>query len=145
MLINHALGALARALALGGEGPNVVQAEIAACHARARSVADTDWVQIATQYRRLVELTDSPVVELNRAVVVSMADGPGAGLAIVDDLREVPALQDYHLLPSVRGDLLAKLGRLDEARAEFEAAAELTANVREQALLRARAAACAPT
>ncbi len=144
VLINHALGALGRARALGGTGPYVVQAEIAACHARARSVADTDWVQIATCYARLVDLTDSPVVELNRAVAVAMADGPGAGLAIVDDIRDLPALREYHLLPSVRGDLLEKLGRLDEARTEFEAAAGLTANEQEQALLRARAAACAP-
>jgi predicted RNA polymerase sigma factor len=145
VLINHALGALARAHALGAAGPYVVQAEIAACHARARSVADTDWVHIAALYQRLVDLTDSPVVELNRAVAVAMADGPGAGLAVVDDIRDLPALRGYHLLPSVRGDLLEKLGRLDEARAEFAAAAELTANEQEQALLRARAAACTPT
>jgi predicted RNA polymerase sigma factor len=142
VLINHAMTALAHAQALGGRGPYVVQATIAACHARARSVADTDWVQIAGLYARLVDLTDSPVVELNRAVAVAMADGPGAGLAIVDELRDLPALRGYHLLPSVRGDLLVRLGRLAEARAEFEAAAALTANEREQALLRARAAAC---
>ncbi|HEU5265660.1 MAG TPA: RNA polymerase sigma factor [Jatrophihabitans sp.] len=142
VLINHAMTALAHAQSLGGRGPYVVQAAIAACHARARSVADTDWVQIAGLYARLVDLTDSPVVELNRAVAVAMADGPGAGLAIVDELRELPALRGYHLLPSVRGDLLVRLGRLDEARAEFEAAAALTANEREQALLRARAASC---
>ena len=143
LLINHALAALARAQELGGfDGPYLLQASIAACHAQARSVADTDWVRIAALYRELVDLTDSPVVELNRAVAVGMADGPGAGLAIVDGLRDLPALRGYHLLPSVRGDLLAKLGRYDEARVEFEAAAALTANEREQALLRGRAASC---
>jgi RNA polymerase sigma factor (sigma-70 family) len=142
VLINHAFGALARSRELGKPGPYVLQAEIAACHARANSVADTDWVQIATLYGELVDATESPVVELNRAVAVAMADGPGAGLAIVDELRDLPALRGYHLLPSVRGDLLVRLGRLDEARAEFEVAAELASNEREQELLHARAAAC---
>jgi predicted RNA polymerase sigma factor len=138
LLITHALDYLARA---GNDpGPYLLQARIAACHASAPRAQDTDWIEIARLYGELVDLTGSPVVELNRAVAVSMADGPHAGLAIVDTLVDVPALQGYHLLPSVRGDLLAKLGRHREARAEFERAASLTANESERSLLLARAA-----
>jgi RNA polymerase sigma factor (sigma-70 family) len=141
-LITHALGALRRAEQLGGDGPYVLQAAIAACHARAGSAADTDWRQIAELYALLAARTGSPVVELNRAVAVAMADGPAAGLALVDELGDDPALRGYHLLPAVRGDLLAKLGRPAEARAEFARAAELTGNAQERALLLDRAAAC---
>ncbi len=138
LLITHALDYLDRA---GAEpGPYLLQARIAACHARAPQAEDTDWVEIARLYGELVDLTRSPIVELNRAVAVAMADGPQAGLAIVDTLVDVPALRDYYLLPSVRGDLLAKLGRDDQARAEFERAASLTANESERGLLLARAA-----
>jgi predicted RNA polymerase sigma factor len=141
LLIRRGLTALARAEALGGGGgPYTLQAAIAACHARARTPEETDWPRIAVLYRGLVERIPSPVVELNRAVAVSMAFGPAAGLQIVDTLTSEPALANYHLLPSVRGDLLAKLGRADEARAEFERAASLTKNARERALLLARAA-----
>jgi RNA polymerase sigma-70 factor, ECF subfamily len=143
LLINHALAALARAASLGGPpGPYLLQALIAACHARAVVAENTDWTRIASLYAALVELTGSPIVELNRAVAVAMADGPQAGLAIVDSLLDVPALRGYHLLPAVRGDLLGKLGRHGEARAEFERAAELTANETERDLLLGRAAAC---
>ncbi len=146
LLIRRGLAALARAGALGhGLGPYGLQAAIAACHARARQAADTDWGRIAALYDALAQLTPSPVVELNRAVALSMAFGPGAGLEVVDRLMAEPALQHYHLLPSVRGDLLAKLGRHAEARAEFERAATLTRNARERTLLLARAAACAHT
>jgi RNA polymerase sigma factor (sigma-70 family) len=138
LLITHALACLDQAGTL--PGPYLLQARIAACHARAPSASDTDWVEIARLYGELVDLTGSPVVELNRAVAVAMADGPQAGLAIVDTLLDVPALQSYHLLPSVRGDLLAKLGRTEEARAEFTRAAALTANEAERALLLERAA-----
>jgi predicted RNA polymerase sigma factor len=124
-------------------GPYTLQAAIAACHARARTGDDTDWKRIVALYDALVEVTRSPVVELNRAVAVAMAFGPAAGLDLVDALVEEPALRNYHLLPSVRGDLLAKLGRLDEARQEFERAAALTRNARERALLLERARACA--
>ena len=145
VLIRRGLAALDRALALGGaRGPYALQAAIAACHARARTADDTDWPRIAALYEALAQLSPSPVVELNRAVALAMAFGPAAGLALVDALRGEPALASYHLLPSVRGDLLAKLGRLDEARAEFERAAALTGNARERELLLARAAACAP-
>src|SRR4029079_14938895 len=123
----------------------LVQAAIAACHARARSAEETDWQQIAALYVLLVNIMPTPIVELNRAVAVAMADGPAAGLAIADTLNDEPSLKNYHLLPSVRGDFLYKLGRYEEARAEFERAASLTKNVREQAVLTARAAACAPT
>jgi RNA polymerase sigma factor (sigma-70 family) len=141
LLINHALAALARAAGLGGEpGPYVLQASIAACHARAVVAEDTDWPRIASLYAALVAVTGSPIVELNRAVAVGMADGPQAGLAIVDSLAHEPALRGYHLLPAVRGDLLVRLGRPDEARAEFERAAAMTANERERAHLLARAA-----
>jgi predicted RNA polymerase sigma factor len=141
-LINHALGALAKAESLGGAGPYVLQAAIAACHARAATAEDTDWPRIAALYDTLAAVTGSPIVELNRAVAVAMASGPADGLAIVDELRDSPALRSYHLLPSVRGDLLAKLGRSDEARVEFEAAAALTGNEQERAFLLRRAASC---
>jgi RNA polymerase sigma-70 factor (ECF subfamily) len=127
----------------GARGPYTLQAAIAACHARARSGAETDWARIAGLYEALVELTPSPVVELNRAVAVAMAFGPAAGLALVDALIPEPSLEGYHLLPAVRGDLLAKLDRFDEARAECERAASLTRNARERELLLQRAAACA--
>jgi RNA polymerase sigma factor (sigma-70 family) len=143
LLITHALAALDRARGLGaGRGWYVLQAEIAACHARAPRAEDTDWVRIASLYGALARVAPSPVVELNRAVAVSMADGPGAGLALVDTLMDEPALRSYHLLPSVRADLLAKLGRLPEAKAEFERAASMTANARERELLLVRAGRC---
>ena len=143
LLIRRGLAALDRALALRGEaGQYVLQGAIAACHARAHVAADTDWRMIAALYATLSERLPSPVVELNRAVAVSMAFGPDAGLALVDQLLEVSALKNYHLLPSVRGDFLKKLGRFGEAKVEFERAASLTRNVREQELLLARAAAC---
>jgi predicted RNA polymerase sigma factor len=145
LLIRRGLAALERAQALGGaSGPYALQAAIAACHARATTAAETDWKRIAELYQSLTRLTPSPVVELNRAVAVAMADGPAAGLEIVEPLRAEPSLKGYHLLPSVRADLLAKLGRLDEAREEFERAASLTRNARERALLLERAAACVP-
>jgi RNA polymerase sigma factor (sigma-70 family) len=144
LLIRRGLAALERAERLGGQsGPYALQAAIAACHARARTAAETDWRRIVALYEALLRLMPSPVVELNRAVAVSMASGPAAGLELVDALTGERALQGYHLLPSVRGDLLQKLGRLDEARAEFERAAALTRNARERALLERRAAACA--
>jgi predicted RNA polymerase sigma factor len=144
VLIRRGLAALARAEALGGaQGPYAIQAAIAACHARARAAAETDWARIAALYGELARRAPSPVVELNRAVAVSMAAGPAAGLAIADALLREPSMARYHLLPSVRGDLLAKLGRFDEARAELERAASLTKNARERALLLDRAAACA--
>ncbi|HET9013947.1 MAG TPA: RNA polymerase sigma factor [Gemmatimonadaceae bacterium] len=146
LLIHRGLAALARAESLGGgTGPYALQAAIAACHARARTAEETDWARIAALYATLAERTPSPIVELNRAVAVGMADGPAAGLALVDALAEEPSLRAYHLLPSVRGDLLAKLGRHDEARAEFERAASLTRNARERALLLERARAAGPT
>jgi RNA polymerase sigma factor (sigma-70 family) len=145
LLIRHGLAALDRAEQLGGApGPYVVQAEIAACHARAASVADTGWERIAALYVVLGHLTPSPVVELNRAVAVGMAYGPGKGLEIADTLTDEPALAGYVQLPAVRGDLLARLGRPEEARAEFTRAAALTSNERERALFRARAAECRP-
>ena len=140
LLIRRGLMALARAETSGPPGPYALQAAIAGCHARARTAEDTDWPRIVSLYRQLADLTPSPVIELNLAVAVAMADGPEAGLARVDALAEEPALQKYHLLPSVRGDLLKKLGRVEEARAEFERAAQLTQNARERALLLARAA-----
>jgi RNA polymerase sigma factor (sigma-70 family) len=143
LLIRRGLAALARAEGLGGEpGPYALQAAIAACHARARTPEETDWARIAELYAALARLSPSPVVELNRAVAVAMASGPAAGLELVEALAGEPSLKSYHLLPSVRGDLLAKLGRFDEAREEFERAAALTRNERERALLRARAAGC---
>jgi RNA polymerase sigma-70 factor (ECF subfamily) len=143
ILIHRGLGALARAEALGGAlGRYALQAAIAACHARAHSADETDWSRMAALYAQLAELTPSPIVELNRAVAISMAEGPAAGLALADALRAEPSLQGYHLLPSVRGDLLHKLGRYDAARAEFERAASLTRNERERNFLRERAASC---
>ncbi len=144
VLIRRGLAALERAEALGGAlGPYALQAAIAACHARARTPGETDWTRIVALYDALAQLSPSPIVELNRAVAVAMAFGPAAGLELIDTLTSEPALQAYHLLPSARGDLLAKLGRFEEARAEFERAALLTRNAREQALLLKRAAACA--
>ena len=145
LLIRRGLSALARAQALGGAGPYFLQAAIAACHARARNAGDTDWAEIVALYGRLAEITPSPVIELNRAVAVAMAEGPAAGLAIVDRLANEPSLKSYHLLPSVRGDFLNKLGRFDEARAEFERAAALTENTRERDLLLSRAEAMRST
>ncbi|MBL8294942.1 MAG: RNA polymerase sigma factor [Bryobacterales bacterium] len=143
LLIRRGLAALDHAERLGGEaGPYRLQARIAACHARARSAEDTDWRRIVEIYTLLGQLTPSPVVELNRAVAVTMADGPAAGLALVDLLTADKALQNYHLLPSVRGDLLKKLGRLDEAQVEFHRAASLTRNDRERFLLQERARSC---
>lgn len=140
LLIRRGYAALERANALGGApGPYALQAAIAACHAHAVTYEETDWAVIATLYGLLAKAAPSPVVELNRAVAVSMAEGPEAGLALVDALAGDPALATYHLLPSVRGDLLARLGRADEARAEFARAAGLTRNARERALLLARA------
>jgi RNA polymerase sigma factor (sigma-70 family) len=144
LLIRRGLVALARAEALGGAlGPYALQAAIAACHARARTVEETDWTRIAALYDALGRITPSPVVELNRAVAVGMAFGPAAGLTIADGLTGESSLQDYHLLPAVRGDLLAKLGRDNEAHDEFERAAALTRNERERTVLLERAAACA--
>jgi RNA polymerase sigma-70 factor, ECF subfamily len=143
LLIHRGLEALARANALGGApGPYRLQAEIAACHATALAAQETDWARIAKLYEALAEIAPSPVVELNRAVAVSMAFGPAAGLELADALLAEPSLKAYHLLPTVRGDLLAKLGRADEARAEFERAAELTRNARERRMMLDRAAAC---
>ncbi|HEX5345331.1 MAG TPA: RNA polymerase sigma factor [Duganella sp.] len=140
LLIRRGLAALARAEQTArGFGPYALQAAIAACHARARRAEDTDWQRIAALYDALAQLSPSPIVELNRAVALSMAYGPQAGLEVVDGLLDAPALKNYHLLPSVRGDLLAKLGRNDEARSEFERAASLTQNERERQLLLARA------
>ena len=144
LLIGRGLAALARAEKLGGrQGPYVIQAAIAACHARARNAEETDWAQIVALYAELARLMPSPVVELNRAVAVGMAFGPAAGLELVDAITTEPSLESYHLLPSVRGDLLKKLGRTEEARAEFERAARLTRNTRERTLLIERARACA--
>jgi RNA polymerase sigma-70 factor (ECF subfamily) len=144
LLIRRGLAALARAEELGGAlGPYALQAAIAACHGRARTGAETDWSRIAGLYDTLARVAPSPVVELNRAVAFSMAFGPAVGLELVDALTSEPSLANYHLLPSVRGDLLAKLGRRDEARAEFERAASITRNVRERELLLERARVCA--
>src|SRR5438128_3192216 len=144
LLIRRGLTALERAERLAGAlGPYALQAAIAACHARARTPEETDWTRITALYDALAQLTQSPVVEVNRAVAYAMAFGPAAGLEIVDALKSEPALASYHLLPTVRGDLLAKLGRFDEARTEFERAASLTRNTRERQLLLGRAGACA--
>jgi predicted RNA polymerase sigma factor len=144
LLVRRGLAALERAEQLGhGLGASGVQAAIAACHVRAQTAGDTDWVRIAALYDALSQLAPSPVVELNRAVALSMAFGPEAGLELVDRLIAEPSLQSYHLLPSVRADLLAKLGRFPDARAEFERAASLTRNARERDLLLEGAAACA--
>jgi RNA polymerase sigma-70 factor (ECF subfamily) len=143
LLIRHGLAALERAEALGGAiGPYALQAAIAACHARANVASETDWPRIAALYESLAQLTPSPVVELNRAVAVSMAFGPQAGLELIDTLTSEPSLKSYHLLPAVRADLLKKLGRLDEARAEFARAASLAQNARERTLLLCRAQSC---
>lgn len=144
LLIRRGLVALERAQRLGGAlGPYALQAAIAACHARARTADETDWEQITALYDALVQVMPSPVVELNRAVALAMAFGPAAGLDLVDRLTAEPSLQGYHYLSSVRGDLLFKLGRFDEARTEFEQAAALTRNARERQLLLDRAQACA--
>jgi len=148
LLISRGLAAIARAEKLragnddGPQGPYALQAAIAACHARARTPEETDWAQIVALYAELARLAPSPVVELNRAVALAMAFGPAAGLELVDALTSEPSLENYHLLPSVRGDLLKKLGRMDEARAEFERAASLTRNTRERELLIGRARTC---
>jgi RNA polymerase sigma-70 factor (ECF subfamily) len=144
LLIRRGLAALAQARSLrpAAQGPYVLQAEIAACHARARAAEETDWPRIVTLYEALARIAPSPVIDLNRAVAVSMAFGAAAGLEVVDALHAEGALENYHLLPSVRGDLLKKLGRLEEARAEFARAAGLTRNARERQLLLARAGAC---
>ena len=144
VLIQRGFAALERAESLGGAlGPFALQAAIAACHARARAADETDWRRIASLYQALAEVTPSPIVELNRAVAVSMAAGPAAGLEIVDTLTSDPTLANYHLLPSVRGDFLRKLGRFEEARVELERAASLTRNARERELLLERARGCA--
>jgi predicted RNA polymerase sigma factor len=146
LLIRRGLAALTRAEKLGGApGPYALQAAIAACHARAVTSEQTDWRRIVALYEALARIVPSPVVELNRAVAVAMAEGPTAGLELVDQLVADSALRNYHLLPSVRGDLLQKLGRLTEARAEFERAADLTRNARERNLLLDRAQACTKT
>jgi predicted RNA polymerase sigma factor len=153
LLIHRGLTAIERAhtinaglanagLANTGRGSYLLQAEIAACHARARMPSETDWARIVILYTELAQITPSPVIELNRAVAVSMAHGPQAGLTLVDALASEPSLARYHLLPSVRADLLYKLGRYPEARAEFERAAALTRNTRERDLLLSRAASC---
>jgi RNA polymerase sigma factor (sigma-70 family) len=142
MLIHRGLAALQRAEALGGAGPFVLQAAIAACHARARVADDTDWKRIAQLYEALVRLTPSPVIELNRAVAISMAYGPAKGLEVADALQDEPALKKYHLLPAVRGDLLFKLGQFEAARKELERAASLTQNARERSMLLERAEEC---
>jgi predicted RNA polymerase sigma factor len=144
LLIRRGLAALDHAEKLGGTlGPYALQAAIAACHARARAPEETDWARIVALYEALAQLAPSPVVELNRAVAVAMAFGPAAGLKIIDVLTAEPSLRAYHLLPSVRGDLLRKLGRLEEARGEFERAAALTRNGRERELMLERARTCA--
>ncbi|MEX2109340.1 MAG: RNA polymerase sigma factor [Gemmatimonadaceae bacterium] len=144
LLVRRGFAALERAETLGGaKGPYALQAAIAACHARARTPGQTDWTRIAALYAALAQSTPSPIVELNRAVAIGMAFGPAAGLELVDNLTSDPALKTYHLLSSVRGDLLAKLGRFDEGRSEFERAAALTRNARERELLLQRADDCA--
>jgi predicted RNA polymerase sigma factor len=143
LLIRRGFAALERSEALGGAlGPYALQAAIAGCHARAHAAEETDWERIVALYDALAQVAPSPVVELNRAVAVAMAFGPRAGLELVDRLTDEPALREYHLLPSVRGDLLVKAGRFDEARREFERAASLTRNTRERTLLIGRAAEC---
>ncbi|MBB6466766.1 putative RNA polymerase sigma factor [Aminobacter lissarensis] len=142
LLINRGLAALAKAEALPQRGPYTLQAAIAAYHARARTAEDTDWPRIAALYAALSALAPSPVIELNRAMALSMAFGPAAGLELADQLAHEPALRNYHLLPSVRADLLMKLGRFGEALSEFERAAALTQNERERTMLVERAQAC---
>jgi len=140
LLIRRGFAAIERARAIGGAiGPYLLQAELAACHARARTAEETDWVRIAVLYGALAAIHPSPIVELNRAVAISMAEGPAAGLAAVERLVLEPSLKNYHLLPSVRADLLGKLDRHGEAQAEFERAAAMTRNVQERTLLLARA------
>jgi RNA polymerase sigma-70 factor, ECF subfamily len=143
LLIRRGLAALERAERLGALGPYALQAAIAACHARAAAPRDTDWVRVAALYEALAQLAPSPVVELNRAVAVASAFGPAAGLELIDALRGEPSLEAYHLLPSVRGDLLARLGRFQEAQSELQRAASLASNARERRLLLDRAMACA--
>jgi predicted RNA polymerase sigma factor len=144
LLIGRGLASLKRAEQLVSvRGPYALQAAIAACHARARTAEETEWARIVDLYGELARIAPSPIVELNRAVAIAMASGPAAGLVAVNALNTEPALKDYHLLPSVRGDLLSKLGRLKEAGVEFERAASLTRNVRERDLLLERAASCA--
>jgi predicted RNA polymerase sigma factor len=141
ILIRRGLAALEAAEQLGGsDGPYALQAAIAACHARARKAAETDWQRIAALYDELAVVAPSPVIELNRAVAHSMAFGPEAGLSLLEPLAEAKVMQGYHLLPSVRGDFLRRLGRHDEARAEFRRAADMTQNAREKELLLKRAA-----
>lgn len=143
LLIRRGLTALERSRKLGlPPGPYSLQAAISACHAQATTAAETDWIRISALYEALSRVMPSPIVELNRAVAISMAFGPTFGLQIVDELNTEPSIREYHLLPSVRGDLLLKLGRYDEARTEFERAASLTGNERERILLLNRAAAC---
>jgi RNA polymerase sigma-70 factor (ECF subfamily) len=143
VLIRRGLAALQRVEELGGGlGPYALQAAIAACHARARTAAETNWGRIAALYDALAQLMPSPIVELNRAVAISMAFGPAAGLELIDTLRSEPSLKAYHLLPSVRGDFLFKLGRVAEAQVEFQRAASLTRNAREREFLLGRAQAC---
>jgi RNA polymerase sigma factor (sigma-70 family) len=144
LLIGRGLDALARAEALGGDGPYVLQAALAACHARARRAADTDWRRIAALYDRLRAVMPSPVVDLNRAIAHGMADGPEAGLRLLDEIADAASLQGYAPLPAAKGDILFRIGRLAEARSEFTAAAALTRNERERAFLLARADACGP-
>jgi RNA polymerase sigma-70 factor (ECF subfamily) len=145
LLIGRGVAALTRAGKLGGaRGPYVLQAEIAACHARARTPEETDWPRIVTLYTELAQISPSPIVELNRAVAMGMAFGPATGLELVNALTAAGSLKNYHLLPSVRADLLTKLGRFEEARADFERAASLTRNARERDLLLGRARGCAP-
>lgn len=143
LLIRRGLEALKRAELLGPMGPYALQAAIAACHARAKTAEETNWIRIVSLYERLAQIAPSPIVELNRAVAVAMASGPAAALEIVEALSSEPSLRNYHLLPSVRGDLLKKLGRLTEACAEFERAAAMTQNSRERELLLSRAQQCA--
>jgi predicted RNA polymerase sigma factor len=142
LLIRQGLDALARAEALGGDGPYALQAALAACHARARTADDTDWPRIAALYDRLRVVMPSPVVDLNRAIAHSMAFGPEAGLLLLNEIADAEILRNYAPLPAARGDFLFRAGRLAEARIEFEAAARLTRNAREAAFLRARADAC---
>ena len=142
-LIGEGLAARARAGALAGApGPYALQASIAACHARARTMSETDWPRIASLYGELAALTPSPVIALNRAVAVGMAEGPAAGLVLLEPLANEPSMRQYHRLPAARADLLERLGRYDEARAEFERAASLTQNARERETLLGRASAC---
>jgi RNA polymerase sigma-70 factor, ECF subfamily len=143
LLIRRGLEALEKAESLGSLGSYGLQAAIASCHARAATPEETDWKRIVILYERLAQISPSPIVELNRAVAVAMASGPAAGLELVNALSSDPSLQNYHLLPSVRGDLLKKLGRLTEACAEFERAARMTRNARERELLLSRAHECA--